>query len=366
MTKETKERLKKRLKELTSRFGVSGAEQEVVSYLKEAFSPHADSVEIDSWGNLYAKKAGTGEGPVLMVSAHSDEIGMVVKSIHEDGFISFDRVGGVNDILLPGRKVLIGGRIPGVIGVKAGHLQKEEEKTRVRSIRDSYIDVGAFTRDEAEAMGIRVGDRITFQSDFMEMYNPDLVSTKSVDNRVSCAILLELFEQLSKEDFAGTLFGVVCVQEEIGLRGATMAGNRIKPDWAIVLDTIPCGDTPDINTESELPVKLGKGPVCPLIDGISGAFMGNVVHPKIREFIEKHSEKTGVNVQYVTLSSEFYTTDATHVSMSGTGVPTGLLTTPRRYSHSPVELVNLNDAVGLLKLLKSLVESNGSEEISFL
>lgn len=301
-----------------------------------------------------------------MVSAHSDEIGMVVKSIHEDGFLSFDRVGGVSDILLPGRKVLIGGKTPGIIGIKAGHLQREEEKTRVRSIRDSYIDVGAFSREEVEAMGIRVGDRITFQSDFMEMPNGDLVSTKSVDNRISCAIILELFAELQREDFAGILYGVVCVQEEIGLRGALMAGNRIKPNWAIVLDTIPCGDTPDIDTQSELPVKLGQGPACPLIDGISGAFIANVVHPKIWKCIDEHSRKTGVNVQYVTLSGEWYTTDATHISISGTGVPTGVLTTPRRYSHSPVELVDLNDAEGLLVILKSLVESNGKEDLSFL
>lgn len=361
-----KDRIKNRLRTLTSLCGVSGDEREVVAYLKEAFDSVADSVEVDGWGNVFAVKEGSAEGPSLMVSAHSDEIGMVVKSIHDDGFLSFDRVGGVSDILLPGRKVLIKRKIPGVTGIKAGHLQKGEEKTRVRSIRDSYIDVGASSREEVEAMGIRVGDRITFQSDFMEMHNPDLVSTKSVDNRISCAIILELFAELKRQDFAGTLYGVVCVQEEIGLRGASMATNRVKPDWAIVLDTIPCGDTPDINTRSELPVRLGHGPVCPLIDGIEGAFVANVVHPRIRECIEKHSQKTGVNIQYVTLSGEFYTTDATHVSLSGNGVPTGLLTTPRRYSHSPVELVDLNDAEALLTVLKSIVSSNGEMDLSFL
>lgn len=358
-----KGRLKERLKDLTSLCGVSGDEREVVRYLRDVFMPIADSVDVDSWGNIYAMKRGCTDGPTLMVSAHSDEIGMVVKSIRDDGFICFDRVGGVNDVLLSGRKVLIKGKIPGVIGIKAGHLQKEEEKRRVRSIRECYIDVGVSSKEEAEAMGIRIGHRITFQSDFTEMYNPDLISTKSIDNRVSCAIILELFNNLKNQEFPGIIYGVVCVQEEIGLRGAAMAVRKVKPDWAIVLDTIPCGDTPDINFQSELPIKLGHGPVCPLIDGIAGGFANNVVHPKIAECIERHSQKTGVNVQYVTLSGESYTTDATNVSLAG--IPTGLLTTPRRYSHSPVELVNMNDAAGLLNILNSMVMSNGEIDFTY-
>lgn len=361
-----KEKLKKRLRELTALAGVSGAEQVVVAYLKDAFSPYADSVEVDSWGNLIATKKGKHEGPKLMISAHSDEIGMVVKSIHGDGFISFDRVGGVSDILLPGRKVMVGGHIPGIIGIKAGHLQKEEEKGRAKPIRECYIDVGAYSKSEVESMGIKVGDRIVFQSDFMEMYNKDLISTKSVDNRIGCAILAELFADITKDDFNGTLYGVVSVQEEIGLRGAWMVSNSVQPDWAIVLDTMPCGDTPDVNPESELPVRLGKGPVCPLIDGVTSAFISNVVHPKVRDIIDEHAQKTGVNVQYVTLSGEFYTTDATNISMAAMGIPVGVLTVPRRYSHSPVELLDINDAVKLFTLVESIAKSNGAYDISFL
>jgi putative aminopeptidase FrvX len=361
-----KERLKGRLRELTALVGVSGAEQDVVTYIRDAFKPIADNVEVDNWGNVIAIKKGSKPGPNLMLSAHSDEIGMVVKSIHNNGFITFGRVGGVNDILLPGRKVLINGRIPGVIGVKAGHLQTPEEQKTVKPIGKCYIDVGAFSREEVESMGIEIGDRIVFQSDFMELMNKDLISTKAVDNRISCAILIELLEQIKDMNFAGTIYAAVCVQEEIGLRGAFMTANRIKPDYAIVMDTIPCGDTPDIDTEKQLPIRLGKGPACPVIDGIDSAFSYNVVHPKVRKIIAGEAAKAGVNIQYVTLSGEWYTTDATHISMAAEGIPVGLLTTPRRYSHSPVELVDINDPVGIVKILKGIVSSNGTYDISFI
>jgi putative aminopeptidase len=204
-----------------------------------------------------------------------------------------------------------------------------------------------------------------FQSDFMEMFNPDLISTKSVDNRISCAILLELFQQMADEEFAGTLYGVVTVQEEVGLRGASMVGNQIEPDYAIVLDTIPAGDTPDINTERSLPVYLGKGPACPVADGAIGVYFTHI-HPKVREMIEEQSEKTHVPIQYLTLIGDHYITDAANLSIAGKGIPVGIVATPRRYSHSPIELVNLNDAVGVLQIVKGIVVENGKKELSFI
>ncbi|MFC7392224.1 M42 family metallopeptidase [Scopulibacillus cellulosilyticus] len=362
----TKDSIREKLKQLVSLVGVSGSEQEVVKFLKESLSSISDEVKVDNSGNVIAVKHGMAAGPKIMVSAHSDEIGLCVKNILPDGYIAFDKIGGVSDQLLQGRKVWITNKkIPGIIGIKAGHMQTPEESRQVKSSQDCYIDVGAASRKQVEEMGIKIGDAIVFQSDFMEMHNKDLISCKSIDNRINCAILIELFSQIKASDFAGTLYGVITVQEEVGLRGATMVGNALEPDYAIVLDTIPAGDTPDIDTEKSLPVYLGKGPACPVSDSVPGMAFTHI-HPKVREMIEEQSEQADVQVQYLTLNGDAYTTDAANLAVAGKGIPLGVLATPRRYSHSPVELVNLNDADGVLKIVKGIVEANGNKDLNFI
>lgn len=364
---ERKERIKKLLKDLTGLVGVSGSEQEVVKYIKEKLLPYADEVKVDNNGNVIAIKNGNAPGPKLMISSHSDEVGFCVKNILSNGFIMFDKVGGVSDQLLLGRKVWVTARkLPGIIGIKAGHMQTPEESKYVKTTRECYIDMGASSRTEVENMGIKIGDPIVFQSDFMEMDNKDLISTKSVDNRIHCAILIELFKELQGVEFSGTLFGVVTVQEEVGLRGAIMVGNAIEPDYAIVLDTIPAGDTPDIVTEISLPVYLGKGPACPIADGVRGTMIFNHIHPKVREIIEEQATKVNVSLQTITLIGDEYTTDAASLGSANRGIPVGVLSTPRRYSHSPVELVNLNDALGVLKIVTGIVIDNGTKDLSFI
>jgi endoglucanase len=365
--RNSKERIKESLRDLTSLVGVSGTEQEVVKYLKEKLTPYADKVEVDHNGNVIAIKYGVAQGPKLMISAHSDEVGFCVKNILPNGFIIFDKVGGVSDQLLLGRKVWITTKkIPGIIGIKAGHMQTPEESRKVKTTRECYIDVGLSSRQEVENLGIRIGDSIVFQSDFMEMADENLISTKSIDNRIHCAILIELFKEIESVEFKGTLYGVITVQEEVGLRGAVTAGNAIKPDYAIVLDTIPAGDTPDIDTEKSLPVYLGKGPACPIADSVSGTMIFNHIHPKVREMIEEQAEKANISLQTLTLLGDFYTTDAASLALTNRGVPVGVVSTPRRYSHSPVELVNLNDAEGVLKIVKGIVLDNGTKDLSFI
>ncbi|HWO97672.1 MAG TPA: M42 family metallopeptidase [Bacillus sp. (in: firmicutes)] len=366
-TYNLKEKIRESLRDLTGLVGVSGSEQEVVKYVKKNLTPYADEVKVDRNGNVIAIKHGSEPGPKLMISAHSDEVGFCVKNILSNGFIIFDKVGGVSDQLLLGRKVWVTTKkIPGIIGIKAGHMQTPEESRKVKTTRECYIDVGLSSRQEVENLGIRIGDPIVFQSDFMEMANKDLVSTKSIDNRIHCAILIELFKEIQDLEFAGTLYGVITVQEEVGLRGAVTAGNAIEPDYAIVLDTIPAGDTPDIDTEKSLPVYLGKGPACPIADSVSGTMIFNHIHPKVREMIEEQSEKANVPLQTLTLIGDFYTTDAASLALTNKGVPVGIVSTPRRYSHSPVELVNLNDAEGVLKIVKGIVLDNGKKNLSFI
>lgn len=363
----SKERIRSSFRELTQMVGVSGSEQAVVKYLKAQLKNYADEVKVDVNGNVIAVKYGKKSGPKVMITAHSDEIGMTVKNILDDGFIVFDKIGGIQDNLIQGRKVWITERkIPGVIGVKPGHLTTDEERRQVPNIRKCFIDVGASSKEEVLEMGIKIGDQVVFKSDFMEMANKDLIATKSVDNRISCAILIDLFYQMKDAEFAGSMYGVVTVQEEVGLRGATMVANQINPDYAIVLDTIPAGDTPDIHTETNLPIYLGKGPVCPIADGALGILGFTRIHPTLKKIIEEQSKIINVPVQYVTLVGNRYITDASSIAISSKGIPVAVIATPRRYSHSPVELVHLNDAIGTLKLIKAIVLNNGYKEISFI
>ncbi|SDZ36513.1 endoglucanase [Proteiniborus ethanoligenes] len=360
-----KEKLKERLKELTSLVGVSGSEQEVVKYMKNNLEKYADEVMVDPFGNVIATKHGKNAGPKLMIAAHSDEIGFSVKNILSDGFILFNKIGMASDKVLEGRKVLIKGSIPGVIGIKPGHLQTPEETKKVNSSKECYIDVGASSKEEVESLGIGIGDPIGYRSDFMEMANSDYICTKSIDNRMNCAILIELFSQIKDLEFDGTIYGVVTVQEETGMKGAFMVGNRIEPDYAIVIDTIPSGDTPDVNTERDLPIYLGKGPACVIADGILPGLLFTYSHPSVIEIIREQAKLVDVNVQYTTLVGEGYATDAARLSYSGKGIPTAMLVVPRRYSHSPVELVNINDALGSLSILENVVKQNGKKEIKF-
>lgn len=365
-----KEQIRENLRNLTGIIGITGAEQEVLKYLHDKFMPIADEVTISDIGNLVVTKKGSKPGPKLMLAVHADEVGFTIKAILNNGFICFEKIGFVADKILPGRKVWINtkrGRVPGVIGIKAAHLQTEEEKKKVQNSTELFLDVAASSREEVEKMGIRIGDRIAIQSDFMEMTNTDYICTKAVDDRVGCAVLLQLFKEIGYMDFAGTVCGVVTVQEEAGYTGAKVISHMVEPDYAIALDTIPCIDTPDCNPERQQPIWLNKGPVCAVDYGMYlGGATFNFIHPKVREMIEEASDKVGVPVQYLTCTESGYATDAPNLCSGYNGVPIGSLAIPRRYSHSPVEMMNLNDAIGSVKILKQIVQENGNKSLKFI
>jgi len=360
-----KDNLKELLKDLHDVMGVSGNEQEVVKYVYDAIKPYADSVTVSTTGNIVAVKKGSKEGPNLLIGAHLDEIGFVVKNILPSGFLLIDKVGGVPDNLMLGRKVIVSSkRIPGVIGTKPGHLQTPEEAKMVQSVGKCYVDLAVSSKEEVEELGIRIGDPVIFKSDFMEMSNPDYVATRAVDDRMNCAIIIELFKNLKAEDFGGTVFGVFTVREEAGLFGARNAAHGLNIDYALALDTIPAGDTPDINTVSQLPIYLGKGPGLPVADGVGATFF-QFIHPGVRRIIEEKAAKRNINLQVCTILGHAYTTDASAFSYVEGGIPTATLTVPRRYSHSPIELVNLNDAEDLLNLLHEIISDNENADLSF-
>ncbi|WP_096189880.1 M42 family metallopeptidase [Evansella halocellulosilytica] len=346
-----KEQFYEQLKEVAAIQGSPGHEKHIVRKLVDLFEPYSDDLEIDHMGNIYAYKKGSHPGPKIMVSAHSDEIGCVVRDIDENGFIRIERTGGMLEALMIGRKVNVNGHF-GVIGVKAGHLQTMEERKVVPSIYDLYVDVGASSRDEVSKLGITIGDPITYISELERFTNTDLICGKAIDNRSCCILLLELFKALDEKEFSGTVVGVIAVQEEVGLRGAKTAAYKVNPDFAFVLDTIPCADTPD-SMGTGYPVGIGKGPVIPALAG--GAVRGNIMSAQMKELIVQTADNEKIPIQLAVMSGA--TTDLAAVHLEREGILGGAITFARRYSHSPVEVANLTDFEQGLQLLKSLILS---------
>jgi putative aminopeptidase FrvX len=340
------------LKQLAQIQGSPGHEMQVVRTLVDWFTPYADKVEVDHMGNLYAYKQGKKPGPTVMVSAHSDEIGCVVRDIDERGFMRIERTGGMIEALMLGRKVNVKGHL-GVIGVKAGHLQTPEERKKVPSIYELYVDVGATSKEEVSKMGIHIGDAITYISELERFTNPDLICGKAIDNRSCCVLLLELFKSLQDGEFSGTLVGVVAVQEEVGLRGAKVATYKVNPDVALVIDTVPCADTPD-SLGSGYPVGIGRGPVIPAVAG--GSVRGNIMSAQMKDLIIRYADQLDIPYQLLVMSGA--TSDVAAVHLEREGVLAGAITIPRRYSHSPVEVADLNDFEKGLRLLHKLIKEN--------
>ena len=350
-----KEAIYELLAELTALDGVAGQEADVVRRLVELLRPVADDVAVDDMGNVYAVRRGRGAGPTVAVFAHSDEIGMMVKAVEPDGFIRFHTIGGTPAPVLPARLVRIGGRHLGVIGMKSGHFQSAEDASKVKSAADSYIDVGAGSAADVRAMGIKVGDPIVLVAPLTRLtHNPDLVLGKAIDNRIACALLVRLFLDRVPVP-VGTLVGVVAVQEEVGLRGARVAAQRLhlvgpRPGLAIVVDTTPAAGTPDMRLTEQNAVMSG-GPVFQIM---SRDFL---MSPPVRDFLIRTAEAEKIPHQVTPMDRS--NTDAAAVHLTGVGVPTGVVTLARRYSHSPVELLDLNDAAHALRLLEAIVGRMG-------
>ncbi|KRQ96844.1 M42 family metallopeptidase [Bradyrhizobium valentinum] len=346
-----KEGLRQTLHDLSTLHGVSGFEQAVVRYTRQRFEPLVKRVETDSYGNVTAVKSSRHEAPVLMISAHMDEIGFIVKSIEPNGFLRFDRIGGAGEAVLPCRKVDVSGHF-GLIGSISGHLASASRLGQITPISELYIDVGASTADEVGKMGINVGDPISFFGELAAFTARDRVCGKGMDDRAGLAILIQVLNELKDEIPFGSVRAVATVLEQVGLRGAAMAAYRIKPNYAIALDGVAAADTPDLSTTKDMPVIMGKGPVVLLASSIGQdvAVRGNIAHPAMRRHLLAAATNGQVPVQFATLMRRG-TTEAALVHMSRDGVPAITVGVPRRYSYSPHEMIDLGDAAAAVNLI---------------
>ncbi len=356
----SKESLLKLLKELDDIVAPSGYESDIREYIAGQLSEYVDEMWVDSMGNLIAVKKGGGEGK-LMVAAHMDEIGLMIKHISKEGFLKFVPIGGWAPIILPGQRVIIkglrGGTVKGVIGSKPPHIMKPEEAKQVIPVEELFIDVGASSKEDVEKMGIGIGSVAVIDRGLEVLGNKDVVTGRAFDNKVGVAVMIEFVKSLDNAPF--DVYAVATAQEEVGLKGARTAAYSIGPDVGIALDTTVASDVPGVD-ESQHVVKLGKGPAIKIMDGRSGS--GLISHPAVREALVEAAEEGGIPYQLEVLPGG--TTDASAIQITKEGVPAGTISIPTRYIHSPIETLNLNDAVNAVKLLKAFAERLNREWVS--
>jgi tetrahedral aminopeptidase len=325
--------------------GGSGFEEKVIEFMVTELKKNLQDVSVDPMGNVIGR-LGNGKKSV-MVCVHSDEVGMLIKYVDPKGYIYFDLNGMIDERVLLSTKVDIctdKGIYTGVVGVKNRHLLTTKDLKRPISLSDLWIDVGAKNAEEVNKWGIEIGDPIVFHPNFQKIGKHTILS-KAIDNRAGCTILIDLAERLKSKKLDYELFFIVAVQEEIGSRGAKVASQTLHPDMAIVIDTVPASDpiTPPQQATSE----CGKGPVIRSMD-VNALGWGTIYSKKIRQRLVDIATKKKIPFQ----KDIFRTwTDASAIHTSGRGIPCGGLYIPRRYSHSPTELVKWSDVERTAELL---------------
>ncbi|MCL2549513.1 MAG: M42 family metallopeptidase [Methanimicrococcus sp.] len=344
---QTLDRISKLLEKYTNAHGVSGNEDEICRLLKEDLKDCADDIKFDALGSLIAVRKGSSpSGPTIMLAAHMDEIGLMVKYIDENGFIRFAKIGGWNDPTLLNQRVIVHGRngdVVGVIGSKPPHVMSAEDAKRPPQHKDMFIDVGAKNADEVKALGIEPGTYISMDREFKKLIR-SRVTSKSFDNRVGVVIMVEMMRRLKGKDVKATVCAVGTVQEEVGLKGAKTAAYAVGADAAIALDTTVPGDHPGM-TKQESPLEIGKGPVLTIADA-SGR--GIISHPQVVKWLRDSADKTKTEVQLSV--GEGGTTDASAIHLTKDGIPSGTIQIATRYIHSPVEVVDLEDIAAAIEL----------------
>lgn len=335
------------LEKLSNACGVTGREEQVRDLMIELLKPYVDQIQIDKLENVIGIKKGKVNAPKIMLAAHMDEVGLMVKTITKEGFIQFSKLGGIDDRILPAQKVTLytkKGARQGIIGSKPPHIQKEEERKKILNYDDLFIDVAAENKEDAALMGIAIGDPIAFDIKYQNL-GKDAVIGKAFDNRAGCVTMVETLKLLKQTEC--TVCAVGTVQEEVGLRGAAVAAFGVDPDVALALDVTIAGDVPGVR-EFDTSVKMGKGPALTISDS------GLITNPKILRWLIDTAEAEKIPFQLE--SGLLGSTDAARISLTRQGIPCGTVSIPTRYIHSPVGMINLNDIENSAKLTAAAIQ----------
>lgn len=331
------------LKKLTALDGVSGEEKPVRDFILSQVKDYVDEYHIDNLGNLITFKKGSGKGQRIMLDAHMDEVGLMITQINSDGLLKFNTIGGIEARVLVGKRVRIGEKcIPGVIGYKPIHLQSAGDKKGAVTKKQLTIDIGAKNKEQAEEK-VEIGDYAAFDYDPVEFGDNKLMA-KALDDRVGCAVLIELL----KKSYSCDIYGCFTVQEEIGLKGAKTAAYHIMPDVALILEGTTCYDVPDTEEQSMSTI-CGNGPALTIMDK-------SVISDRdLVALISDIAKANSIPYQYKkTISGG---TNAGRIQANGTGVKVATIAVPCRYIHTPVSVLDKSDFENMLKLADKVLET---------
>lgn len=333
--------MNKLLSYYTSLFGASGSEGDIRRAIINEISEYAD-VKVDKLGNVLAfKKGKEPASATVMVSAHMDEVGLIVTHITDDGYLKFVNIGGMDARTLPGKQVAVGrGKLPGVIGRKAPHLEKRDAKEKAKDFDELYIDIGAADKADAERI-VSVGDVIGFRSDYAEFGN-NLVRAKALDDRIGCQILTELI----KEDLPYDTWFCFSVMEEIGCIGAGCAAFEIKPDYSIVIEGTTAADF-SCDTQKSPVCRVGYGPVISFMDGCA-------IYNK--EFFKTAITTAKENgIAYQLKQAVAGGNDSGAIQRTGAGAAALAISVAVRYLHTPISVASLDDISNTKRLVRALL-----------
>ncbi len=317
----------------------SGYEEPAAAAWREAAS--FAELSVDGLGSSIAR---VGEaGPLLAVVGHIDEIGLAITHIDEKGFLYFTSIGGWDPQILVGQRVEVRGRdgmVPGAVGRKPIHLLDPDQRKKVVELKGLHIDVGAADRDEAAGL-VRVGDPVTIAAEPVRMAGDRLIS-RAMDNRLGAYVALESLQRAHERgNLSGSFAAIAAVQEEIGLFGARTSAFAVRPDLAVAVDVTHATDAPGVEEKEIGSHPLGSGPA---------VGRGSTLSPKVFELLVETAEAEGID-HTVSASGRGTSTDADVIQISRAGIPTGLVSIPLRYMHSPVEMVDLGDVEATVQLL---------------
>jgi len=320
------------LKSLLETYGPSGNEEYIRDLIHDEIKEYADEIKIDRLGNLIAVKRGSGNK--IMIAAHMDEIGLIVTGIDENGFLRFANIGGVSPHISLGQRVMFRDGIQGVVFME--HLDDMKQL----KLDKMYIDIGAKNREDALSK-VNLGDSVCFYKPFIQM--GDTFISKAMDDRIGCFIAIEALKQIKQS--SNEIYFVFTVQEEVGRRGATTSAFGIDPDMGIAVDITATGDTPKAK---HMAVKMGEGPAVKIKDH------SLLSHPIVKKLMIDTAKENKIPYQLEVL--EFGGTDSGSIHLTHGGVPSGVLSIPCRYAHSPCEMVSIDDVENSIKLLTKVLE----------
>lgn len=345
------------LKDLTDANAISGNEKEAREVMEKYISPYADEVYTDHLGSLIAKKVGEENGPKIMVAGHLDEVGFMVTRIDKDGFLFFQTIGGWWSQVMLAQRVTVmtsKGNVAGVIGSKPPHILSAEARKKPVEITDMFIDIGAADKEEAESFGVRPGDSVVPYFEFTQMNNEKMLLAKAWDNRIGCAIAIEVLKELEGEKHPNIVYGVGTIQEEVGLRGAKTSAHMIEPDIGFGVDVGIAGDTPGVS-DKEADSKLGEGPQLVLYDA------SMISHKGVRELVVNTADEKGIPYQYATMAGGG--TDSGAIHLTADGVPALSITVATRYIHSHAAILHRDDFENAVKLIVEVIKKLDNETL---